>query len=344
MPAKKYDFTRKEIAAGLMVIVSAAVLIGFIAVIKGYRPQPQVNIYYAKFTNTIGLDKGAEVRFGGLKAGRVVDVIPDPEDQSLVRVEVGVRPDIPVNAKSIATVEQVSFTAPRHLEISTGEKDVPRLDNGGTLESLTKSGGIVDIPDVTGAVKKVEGLLDDVKAFLGVQEAKELETKGERQFAKLTKIASQVSDTLDEGNGFVKDVRGVLEEQRPNITEIVKKVQEIEDSAKKLVDQVNSVLTENRASLKNTLGGVESIVGDVNGIVEDISKQLEGIINSLEGTLKNAEGLSGNAKSFLESNRGAIEDIILDLRDTVRYLRSFTRTLSEQPQSILTGKSPEGRK
>jgi phospholipid/cholesterol/gamma-HCH transport system substrate-binding protein len=344
MPAKKYEYTKKEILAGLMVLASAAILIAFVAVIRGYRPQIQVNTYYAKFTNTIGLDKGADVRFGGLKVGRVTAITPDPEDQSQVRVEAGIRPDIPVNEKSIATVEQVSFTAPRHLEISTGEKDAAKLGSGGTVASLTKSGGIVEIPDVSVALKKVEGLLDDVRAFLGVEEAQALEAKGEEKFARLSKITAQVSATLDEGTGLVKDVRGVLDEQRPNINDIVKNLRGIEDSAKKLVDQLNGMLAENRDSLKRILTDVNGITADVGGMVDKVSGELETLMKTLEDTLGNAEGLSANARSFLENNRGALEDMILDLRDTVRYLRAFTRTLSEQPQSIITGKPPEGRK
>ncbi len=81
----------------------------------------------------------------------------------------------------------------------------------------------------------------------------------------------------------------------------------------------------------------------MQGIIGNVADELETLMEALQGTLNNAEGLSANARDFLESNRPAIEDMLLDLRDTVRYLRTFTRTLSEQPQSIIRGRAPEGR-
>ena len=349
--AKKHDFTKTEIKAGLMVLLSIAVLAGFIATVTGLRPTPEHKIYYARFSNIIGLNPGADVRFGGVKCGRVADIRPDREDQSQVIVEVHVADMVPVNEKSIATIEAISLTAAKHLEISTGEKDAPRLANDSGIKSVTKSGSFVDIPDVSGVVSRVEDILDQAMDFLGVEEAVELEEKGEREFARITDITADVRQTLDNGTGLVTDLRDVLEEQRPNIRTIMDRITEIEASAKKLTDDITAVLAENREPIHNTLLSVEDVAANVQEATEDVKEMVDNLANrldtlaeALQGTLDNIEDLTGNARHFLEMNRPAIEDMLLDLRETVRYLKSFSRTLSEQPQSIITGKSPEGRK
>jgi hypothetical protein len=46
----------------------------------------------------------------------------------------------------------------------------------------------------------------------------------------------------------------------------------------------------------------------------------------------------------LIDNRPVLEDTLIDLRETVRYLRDFSRTISEEPQSVIRGAGPQGRK
>ncbi|MGC9054671.1 MAG: MlaD family protein, partial [Candidatus Hydrogenedens sp.] len=125
MNSKASEFTKKEIIAGFFILISIVVLVSFILLVRGYRPNAGTKIYYAKFKNTLGLDRGADVRFGGLKIGKVTDIYPDREDPSQVCVKLSISPEIVLNQKCIATVEQVSLTSARHLEISTGEANAP---------------------------------------------------------------------------------------------------------------------------------------------------------------------------------------------------------------------------
>jgi virulence factor Mce-like protein len=343
MPAKKHNFTYTEIKAGLLVILSVAVLIGFIAVTMGLRPKTEVATYYAQFRNTNGLNPNADVRWGGYPVGRVASVGFDPQDKSLIRVELAVHPDVPVNADTIATIEQITLTAEKHLELSTGTREAAPLAPGETIQAVTKSGGLIEMPDVDGVVVRVEELLDDVLAFLGVEEAEELEAKGEQEFAKISRIAADVRQAVNEGTVLVEDVRGVLNENAPEIKKILTGVQEIEASSQDLVTQLNEMLAENREPIADSLESVQGIMTDVDSIIDGIRGDLDSMIVSIQTTLNNTEGLSGDMGDFIEANRPAIEDILLELRATVRNLNDFSRTLSEQPYAVIRGAKPEGR-
>lgn len=343
MPEKKHNFTTTEVMAGMLVVASVVTLIGFVVVIQGRRPKEDVKPYHARFANTIGLAPAAVVRFGGVIVGKVTNIQPDDQDQSLIRVDAEVRADVPVNVKSLSTIEQLSLTAERHLEISTGETDAEILPPGSEIETLTKSASFVDMPDVDGVIKRVETLLDDVIEVLGVDEAKDKETKGLEEFTKLTSIVNQVKTALDEGTGAIKDVRATLEENRPNLSAILEKAQGLEDGAKDMIDQLNAMLAENREPLKNSMVEVEALLKDVAAIVDGLADEIEGLVKTLESTLNNAEGLTGSAQQFLNDNRPEMESMLQDLQETLRYLKSFSMTLSQQPQSVLRGKAPDGR-
>lgn len=336
MPARKHNFTVVEIKAGIMVIVSAAVLVLFVMVIGGTRPQEEALTYYAFFKDTAGLNKGADVRFGGSKAGRVTEIALEPNDHSLVRVQATVKKGTPVNAKSMAYISQTTLTAEKHLEISTGEKDAGVLKDGSEIP--TQAGGLFE---QAGAVaSSVQEVIEDVRDLLGIDKAKEKETKGEGTFVTVADIAESVGKVADRGADLVTNVQDVIGENRDDLNAILTKAQEIETSAKDLIGTLQDILGENRGDLRATIEGLRTLATKVG----EMSGKLEGLVNTLQATLDNAKALSGGAQQLLEANRPVIEEMLLDLREAVRQLKSFARTMAEQPEAIIRGKAPEGRK
>lgn len=57
-----------------------------------------------------------------------------------------------------------------------------------------------------------------------------------------------------------------------------------------------------------------------------------------------ADALSDDARVLLEDNAPVIEDIIVDIREVMRNMKDFTRTLADEPQSVIRGKTPTGRR
>ena len=336
MPAKKHNFTGTELKAGALVLVSVTVLILFIAVIKGIRPPEKTRIFHAYFKDTAGLNKGADVRFGGAKVGRVNAITLDSADQSRIRVEAQIAENVPVNEKSKAYITQISLTAEMHLEITTGDKDAALLKDGGEI-------GL----GAGGMFAQAQAFLDDAKELMGVQEAKEKAQAAQEEMVTVASIFNTVDKTIEGGSDLVDDIRGVVGDTKDDVSKVLAKIQDIEDSSKTLISDLNGMLGENRASIKGALEGVQGIVEDVRPIVErvkGVSDRLDEMAAALQATLDNAKSLSGDTQGLIENNRPVIEDIVLDLRETVRYLKDFSRTMAEQPEAVIRGKSPEGRK
>ena len=78
MPAKKNNFTATEIKAGVMVLASLLVMVFFVAAMRGCGSgNEKMNRFSADFSSIIGLNLGADVRFGGVKAGKVLEIQRD---------------------------------------------------------------------------------------------------------------------------------------------------------------------------------------------------------------------------------------------------------------------------
>lgn len=343
MPAQKHNFTVTEIKAGLMVIAGLAVFIVFVAAVQGLRPPEQVNTFHAYFKDTQGLNKRADVRFGGALAGKVTAIELDPKRPTELRVTAEVRPEFPINAESVAMIGQTTLTAEKHLEITTGEEKAKRLPNDAEI----KTGGGSLFNQADEIARNVNKVVEHVLDLLGVEEyAKDEQEAQERDKEEISTIAdifAGLRNTVEETTGFVKDIRGVLEDSRGNVGDILEKVKDVEDSANDLLGRVNTMLDENRPSIQSSVESLRTVLEDVATITDGLANQLDTIADTLQSILDNAASLSSEAQDMVKDNRPVVEDAILDVRDTVRNLKEFSRTIAEQPDSVIRGQEPQGR-
>lgn len=356
MATKKYNFTRTEIVAGLMVLASLTVLVGFIVVVEKLQAEPEYKTLYAHFTSTVGLSSNAVVRFGGLEVGRVSNVTYDPDNQSLIRVEAHVDPKVPVNASSVATVEQVGLTAEKHLEITTGTQDAILLADGGDMQVVNSGYGFIDIPDLDGLVGGSESLIADMRDFLGVEAAKKAEDAGEEEMASIERIAADVraflgvKEALDRakaGGAEAVNVEKLAEDLRKllGVNEAVAAEQgggEEFASVARITGDVRGLLGVEEAKKEAAAGGdapanVENVIASVDGMLEKYDPQIGTILDKVPPLQDSATRTLNGVANTLNDNKEHIDKIIADVggitttvnEDLGKLLEELTATLEE---------------
>jgi phospholipid/cholesterol/gamma-HCH transport system substrate-binding protein len=336
MPAKKHDFTATEIRAGALVLISLVVLVGFVAVVRGCRPRDDdAKIYYAFFTDIGGLNRGADVRFGGVQVGRVVAIEPDRENRSRIRVTAEVEGGIPVNAGSTASIEQITLTAEKHLEISTGGEEQSLLESGATLKSGAP-GGWLDMPALDDVLARLETLLEGFITLVGV-DARAAGDGSAPEVVDLADIFVSLETTLEEGADVARGVSQVIGDNRAGVREIVDRLAALEESATALMVQLNAVVEENRSPMNETFENLQNLTGEMNSRVEELA-------TTLQVTLQYLQDVGGNTSDMLDDRRPAIEETLLNLQETTRNLREFSRILADQPDALIRGKGAQGRR
>jgi ABC-type transporter Mla subunit MlaD len=378
MPARKHNFTLLELKAGVMVIASAVVLAVFIAAIAGALPKPRGNTYVVYFNDTLGLNVGADVRFGGVKVGRVTRIEADQEradstaleakqriDEErklasetattpgpgqvgaagtaaatapgpmlrgrIIRVTASIFPDAlaPVNAESRAYIGQTTLTAEKHLEITTGLPSTGLLADGSEIETGI-GGGIFDQAGAIAA--NLESGIKSVQALIGVEQAMMENADGKLDTTLVTLLRS-VDNAVVESKDLVGDVRTIMSSQRSNIGSVIDEVLAIEQSAQLLLAELNGMISESRPQLQNALQQAPLVIQRIDALAEN----LETVVGSLQG-------LVDTSQDTLVDNRPAVEETIIELRETVSNLKNFSRGLAEQPESVLWGKSNRPRR
>ncbi len=337
MPATKSDFTATEIKAGMFVLGALVILVVFVAAIRGCRPGPEnVSRYAASFSNIAGLNLRADVRFGGVQVGQVTNIKPDPEDRTKILVTMEVSDSIPVNRASVATIEQVSLTAEKHLEISTGSADAELLASGDRIASGAASAGLIDMSQLEGVTARMETLLDGLIVLVGHGPAASDGSSENAAGVDVPMLLESLKATLEDSAAAARELTGLIADNREGFGDVVQQLGTLEASANELVREVSGLVADNRQPLHESLVNVQRLT-------EDMSLQMDRLAASLTVGLRHLEDTGGNLSDFMDDQRPALEDIVRNLRDTTANLRRLTGMLADQPDALLRGRRPSGR-
>ena len=254
---------------------------------------------------------------------------------SRIRVTAEVEGRIPVNEGSTATIEQITLTAEKHLEITTGGADQSLLASGATLKSGV-GGGWLDMPGLDEVLVRLETLMDGFITLVGV-DSRVAGGAGATEIVDLADIFATLDTTLNEGAGVARGFNEVIDDNRAGIQEVVDRLAALEENANALLVQLNAVVEENRGPMNETFVNLQELTAEMNTRVEELA-------TTLQTTLQYLQDVGGNSRAMLDDQRPAIEETLLNLQETTRNLREFSRILADQPDALIRGKGAQGRK
>ena len=314
-----------EAKVGAFVIVAIIIFVyTFISVANVQWAGEKVR-YRTYFTYAAGLDTGALVRFGGLKAGIVDEVRPFDADPTQVEVILAMRADIPVNEDSVATAAALSALGERYLEVTTGSREAARIEPDGvipsqetlTLDDLTKqistlsTEATVVMRDIGGHFAslsaRAEVLLDNLNEITGEKNRQELESLLENsnrmvaeQRPKLDRITTQTSEILEKVDALLDDIRQVA--RRTDNT----------------VAHVDQTIMETREPLRRSLALIEVTLQDTRRLIEDM-------------------------QALVVVNEGNIQEILENFRVSSENVERLTDELRQRPWSLIRVKPKPDR-
>ena len=115
--------------------------------------------YRAVFRSVAGLNRGDEVRYGGLLVGAVTDLQLSPNDPTQILVRFRVRGSTPMRVDTRASISQVGLLGQPYLSLHPGSASALVLAEGGTVPSQ-------DSPTFQDAVSRLAAFLDRADTLL----------------------------------------------------------------------------------------------------------------------------------------------------------------------------------
>jgi phospholipid/cholesterol/gamma-HCH transport system substrate-binding protein len=275
---------------------------------------------YTDFAKITGIQNGSKVRVAGMDAGTVtrIDVPARPEDKFRVHLRIVEKLHPIVRQDSIASIQTDGLLGNKFLQIDAGTSSAQLAQNGARLPSTEPFdwGDLID--QVNGVVKKVNVILEEVKApvLLAVAQIEAAAHSADKLIkhatpevngilASANKISANLNEIIDgvqEGQGAV----GALfkdKEMAASLHRSVDNVQEATVDVKKVVKKVedSDIVPEVQKAVKN----LQHITAQVKDAVEKFQSDAGegGVGENLQRTLADAH----EAMSDLSDNTEALK-------------------------------------
>lgn len=309
---------REQALVGLFVLVAAALLIVTVftlsgAFTRGFTP------FHAYFKNAAGIGPGAEVRYaGGPPVGRVKTVEVDPKDATRMEIDFGVRPDIPVKTDSTIIITSNSPLGDNYLGILPG-----------TTGSLAKPGSTLKSKEYTSFADVAAGLADLTPT------AKNLVQHLDDRVVELKETLNRVNELLNEQNranisASLSNVRGMLEENRPDVRSTMKNLNSSSAKLDKMLDD-----------FKKTMKQADDALAHIDATITENRPDLRQAIKDLRKSLSSTASLTDQLDRTMTANSESLDEIIDNLRHVTENLKSFTDTIKTRPYTLIRASEPK---
>jgi phospholipid/cholesterol/gamma-HCH transport system substrate-binding protein len=290
---------------GVFTLAVVAAAFGFVLWFSGAEKPGGRMPYKIIFTGSVsGLSDGGVVLFNGVRVGAVTKINLLSQDPSRVDALIDVDAKVPVRADTKARLEYTGFTGVASVALTGGALDAPPLPT-----SPQQPGVIVadrsDFQDLVATARRVAA------------EASEFFTKTNRliddnsaSISATMKNAEKFSDALAANSDGLKDFMGAIADVGISIKPLT-------------------------AKLETLAGDADNVV---KGEVAAAAKSIKKAADDLDSRIKE---IAANINRFSGSGLRQYEALAVDGRKTLEQFNQAVRSLENNPQQFLFGKSPQ---
>ncbi|HAM50897.1 MAG TPA: hypothetical protein DCP92_09495, partial [Nitrospiraceae bacterium] len=291
-------YLKEEIKAGVIIVSSFAILSVFVILIGGSRFFEKSDIYYTKVMNAAGLEKGAQVKLGGVRVGSVLDIKEPGGPGKPVTIEIAIKRGTVLYKGTKALITQIGFVGDLYLLLTIDHTTTGRIGVGEEIpsEARTDFGMIMT-------------RLDDLSQTVNV-------------------LVTDIDRLFNEKN--VREIDKLLGKTNKAVVSITSNVDEVASSLRATTDKIRSVLNEIEEIVKTNKGEVPALMRSAQ---KDLDKAGDAITH-IEEAAKQIDTASGSAGKAIDKQSQNLDNLIYTLTKTTEDLRDVIQEIRRKPWSI----------
>lgn len=357
-------YRQEEVKAGAVILISLAVLAAIITLVSRGGLQATPREYRVEFTGVGGLEEGAQVRFGGVKVGRVLRIQPPGKDSPRVQVVIGLRRDVVLRNGTEAAINTLGLVGEHYIELTNPRPAPGEIPPGGLVMGRDQPSmaellaGLREVGEAAkGLMGRVQALVDGPVQDL-VRRAGHAMTAGERVLGSVAQTLS--AENREDLRRVLASLRGLLEENRGPIraatADLGALIRHVDGMAAEggaflrrldgpvaqgsaLMRRLDDAVAAGSAFLRKLDAAVDEKGGDLRGTLVVLKADLE----RAKEVLENMDRAVTNFDRAVTGNLDTIEETLADLRRSASNAKELTQTLKERPWRIIFPESLKDR-
>jgi phospholipid/cholesterol/gamma-HCH transport system substrate-binding protein len=271
---------KEEVKAGIIIVAAVLILSGFIILIGGGNFFEKYDTYTINVSNAAGLETGSQVRLGGVKVGRVLDIRAPSNPAEPVTIRIGIKRGTALYKGTKALITQVGFVGDIYLLLTVGNTTNEPIKIGSVIPSEEQIQMDVLMAKMNGLSVSVDILIKDIDKLFNEKNLKGIENLiGNTNNAivsgssNVNKIASSLKATTEKLERVMNEVEDILKGNKGEVTQLIK-------NARADIDKAGDMIK----SIESTAKSVEKTSKSVDRMVDHQSRNLGNLIDSMTRT------------------------------------------------------------
>jgi phospholipid/cholesterol/gamma-HCH transport system substrate-binding protein len=282
MENKSYAF-----AAGLFTLLLGVAALLALYWFTGSQDSQHDYIVVTK-QNIGGLNPQAQVRYRGIRVGKVSDIRLDPEDYSNILVTISVNEDVPLTKGTVAKLNYQGVTGLAHiLLLETGKDKEPLVPNDDQPPRITMIPSLLEEMGETGmaTLKQARELMVSANAVLDEENRAHLKST----LTNLEAASGNMKPVLENLNTTLLQVRKLLDDRNiRSLSQAAGEVQPLLADTRILIGKMQVATDKLDIAIGDaSAGGTSALMPRLNELATDFSltsRQLSRVLRVLEDT------------------------------------------------------------
>jgi len=324
----------QRIRLGVFLVVGLALIVGTLGVLIGLAALEKHDIYFIRLPGVGGLNAGAQVRYRGIRVGRVEDMRIAPGDVESVRVAIAIEQDTPIKADTTAVLEMQGVTGLRYIELTGGTNEAKDLAPGAEIQAKVSTLELLSerATSIAEKIERITGNLAKLTEGIAGERIERVLDEAETTVTRVRELVEQVTppakNAVDRAAGLLADLSGMAKSADGAMVEVgttFKRAREWIDP-----DQV-----------ARTLGSLERAARSADRRLSDseIGKLVAKLIELTEGADKTLERADLTLLQIKDDLLRALDELVVG----AEAFAEFANLLREDPAALIRGRGDKPR-
>lgn len=288
-----------HVLIGLFTVLMVAAALGFALWLSKTSSDQELRDYDVIFNEAVsGLSQGSAVQYSGIKVGDVISLRLDPQDPRKVRAHIRVSATTPIKQNTRARLSITGITGAALIQLHGGTPESPILES----QDDRREEIIADPSPLSRLMSNSEDLVLSVTHLLD---------RANQLFSRAN--IGRISRTLEN----IEQTSASVAEQRDELQQTMQQLARASQEAAELMRSANQLL---------------------NHQGRDAFTSANRLLGSLERSSAQVERLLSDNREALDSGMQGVAELgptIIELRETLSTLRSFSQRLEQDPAGYL---------
>jgi phospholipid/cholesterol/gamma-HCH transport system substrate-binding protein len=312
---------KEEIKAGIIILTSLILLSGFIILIGGSPFFEKLDKYYVHVMDAAGLEMGAQVKLGGVRVGRVLNISAPSGPGQPITIEVGIKQGTILYKGTQALITQVGLVGDMYLLFSVDKTMNERIRVGETIPSEEQVQFARIMARIEDLSKSIDGLIRDADKLFSQKNISEIE----KVFGNTNKTIISASSSIDQIVSALRNTTGKLELVLNEIAGVVRdnkgEFTLVIQRAREAIEKTGETVEKMREVIEKAAGTIERS-GDMIKAFEETAKALEGTSKSADKTIKSIDKSIDLNSQNLNQLLNLLTRTTADLQDVIQEIKA----------------------